>query len=62
MAEVNASPNAEFLVNGQYTFEVGGKNKKKKQIADLPDSYIVMDDITTGFDNVIPLWIFGFLY
>jgi hypothetical protein len=62
MAEVNASPNADFLVNGQHTFEVGGKNKKKKQIADLPDSYIVMDDITTGFDNVIPLWLFGFLY
>jgi len=62
MAEVNASPNADFLVNGQHTFEVGGKNKKKKQIANVPDSYIVMDDIATGFDNVIPLWLFGFLY
>ncbi|MBN2261464.1 MAG: ATP-binding protein, partial [Prolixibacteraceae bacterium] len=62
MDEVNASPNADFLVNGQHTFEVGGKNKKKKQIANVPDSYIVMDDIATGFDNVIPLWLFGFLY
>jgi uncharacterized protein len=61
-AEVNASPQADFLVNGQYTFEIGGKNKKKKQIADIPNSFIVMDDIETGYDNVVPLWLFGFLY
>ncbi|HKM94727.1 MAG TPA: AAA family ATPase [Prolixibacteraceae bacterium] len=61
-AMLNASPHADFLVNGKYTFEVGGKNKKKKQIADVDNSFIVMDDIETGYDNVIPLWLFGFLY
>lgn len=62
VAEVNASPYADFLINGQYTFEIGGKNKNKKQIANIPESYIVMDDIETGYDNVLPLWMFGFLY
>lgn len=60
--DVNASPHADFLINNQYTFEIGGKNKKKKQIADVPDSFIVMDDIESGYENVIPLWMFGFLY
>lgn len=61
-AQLNASPHADFLVNGKYTFEVGGKNKNKKQIANIDNSFIVMDDIETGYDNVIPLWLFGFLY
>ncbi len=29
---------------------------------DLPDSYVVNDDVEMGFGNKIPLWLFGFLY
>jgi uncharacterized protein len=61
-AQVNASPYADFLVSNKYTFEIGGKNKKKKQIPIVPNSFIVMDDIESGYENVIPLWMFGFLY
>lgn len=53
---------ADFLVDGKYTFEIGGKNKKQKQILDIPDSFVVKDDIELGVDNLIPLWLFGFLY
>ena len=52
----------DLLVDGQHLFEVGGKNKKYKQIADIPNSYVVMDGIDVGFDNKIPLWLFGMLY
>jgi len=62
VAEVNASPQADFLVNEQFTFEIGGKNKKQKQIENLPNSFIVKDDIEVGFENVIPLWLFGMMY
>ena len=36
--------------------------KKFKQIKDLPDSYVVNDDVEIGMGNKIPLWLFGFLY
>ena len=52
----------DFLVDGHYIFEVGGKGKKFKQIKDLPDSYVVNDDVEIGMGNKIPLWLFGFLY
>jgi len=52
----------DFLVDDNYYFEVGGKNKKKKQIAELEKAFVVKDDIETGFINIIPLWLFGLLY
>ena len=52
----------DFLVDGRYIFEVGGKGKKFKQIKDLSDSYVVNDDVEIGMGNKIPLWLFGFLY
>lgn len=52
----------DFLVNNRYTFEVGGKSKTRKQIAAIPDSFLVVDGIETGTRNEIPLWLFGFLY
>ncbi len=51
----------DFAVNG-YTFEIGGKNKTKKQIKNVENAFIVKDDIEIGSKNVIPLWLFGFLY
>ncbi len=52
----------DFLVDEKYLFEIGGKNKSFKQIKDLPNSFVVADDIEIGFGNKIPLWLFGFLY
>ena len=53
---------ADFLVDDKYYFEVGGKSKTKKQIADLDDAFIAKDNIELGFENTIPLWLFGFMY
>jgi predicted AAA+ superfamily ATPase len=52
----------DFLVDNQYTFEVGGKNKSHKQIMGIEDSYIISDGIEYGSMNKLPLWVFGFLY
>jgi hypothetical protein len=59
---IHHAPQGDLLVDEKYTFEVGGKRKGFKQIADLPDSYVVADNIETGFGNKIPLWLFGFIY
>jgi predicted AAA+ superfamily ATPase len=59
--EVIVSPVADFLV-GDYTFEVGGKNKGLKQIQGINKAYIVKDDIELAYLNTIPLWQFGLTY
>ena len=56
------SETADFLVDKTWTFEVGGRNKKGKQIENQKYGFRALDGIETGYGNVIPLWIFGFLY
>jgi len=56
------SDKADFLVNEKFIFEVGGKNKNKKQIAQIDNAFVVADDIEIGFGNKIPLWLFGMMY
>ena len=60
--KLNEPQVGDLLVDGKYLFEIGGKNKQYKQIADLPDSYVIADDTETGFGNKIPMWLLGFLY
>ncbi len=59
--KVLASPVSDFLVDG-HTFEVGGKSKTRKQIADISDAYVVKDDIEYAYMNTLPLWAFGLNY
>ncbi|RYG20503.1 MAG: AAA family ATPase [Chitinophagaceae bacterium] len=56
------SGQGDFLVNDEYVFEIGGKNKTNKQITNVTSAFVVADDIEYGFKNTIPLWLFGFLY
>jgi hypothetical protein len=57
-----ASKQGDFIVDGKYLFEIGGKNKSFSQIKDLPNYFVAADDIEAGFGNKIPIWLFGFLY
>jgi predicted AAA+ superfamily ATPase len=59
---VELAGSGDFIVNGRYTFEVGGKKKGFKQLSGVDDAFVVADDIEAGFKNKIPLWLFGFLY
>jgi predicted AAA+ superfamily ATPase len=58
---VYSHKNADFQID-DLIFEVGGKNKTKKQIAGLSEAYLVKDDIVFGYQNTIPLWHFGMSY
>lgn len=60
--EVDYPDKGDFMVDRKYVFELGGRNKKSKQISTVDKAYVVSDNIETGFANHIPLWLFGFLY
>ncbi len=42
--------------------EIGGKNKARSQLKNIENGYIFKDGIISGYENVIPLWLAGFLY
>jgi len=58
---VTSPDKGDYLVNGRYLFEVGGRRKTFKQIKDVPDSFLAVDDTLVGQGNKIPLWMFGML-
>jgi len=60
--QVHYHHEGDFLVDEEVILEVGGKSKDAKQIKELNNAYLAIDDIESGYDNVIPLWLFGFLY
>lgn len=59
---IGFAKDGDFIVDGRYLFEIGGKGKGFAQIRNIPDSFVAADDIEFGFGNRIPLWLFGFLY
>lgn len=61
VSDVISSRTSDFEIDGK-SFEVGGKNKGKKQITDAKEGYVVKDDIEFGSGNIIPLWAFGLMY
>ncbi|MBQ9417272.1 MAG: AAA family ATPase [Bacteroidales bacterium] len=58
---ITSSKVSDFEVDG-LTFEIGGKGKGGSQVENIPDAYIVKDDLEYAYRNIIPLWHFGFLY
>lgn len=60
--KVHLPKQGDFLVNGKYTFEVGGKGKGQKQLSGIENAWVVKDDIEFPMMKTIPLWMFGLLY
>lgn len=50
--------NAIFKVNHAYDFRV----EENMRVRNNPDLYYAIDKVEVGADNLIPLWLFGFLY
>jgi predicted AAA+ superfamily ATPase len=59
---IQYSEKGDFRVDDQFTFEIGGANKTRRQIHDVSESRVVADDIEWGRNHMIPLWMFGCLY
>ncbi|MDQ7060849.1 MAG: hypothetical protein Q9M43_06795 [Sulfurimonas sp.] len=60
--QVHFFDKGDFIVDDKLVFEVGGASKTDKQLQKNDCGYVVADNIEIGFDNKIPLWLFGFLY
>ncbi|MGB3607989.1 ATP-binding protein [Psychroserpens sp.] len=60
--EIHLAEKGDFIIDKTYTFEIGGKGKTSKQIQNIKNSFVVRDDMEVGSLNVIPLYLFGFLY
>jgi len=60
--QIHLADKGDFIINKKYTFEIGGKNKSKNQIKGIENSFVVRDDIEVGALNIIPLYLFGFMY
>lgn len=52
----------DFVVDGEYDFEIGGRQKGSEQLRGKKNAVIAADGIEVGTKNKIPLWLFGFLY
>ncbi len=55
---VKSSKQLDFRVNDKYEFVIGGKYT----LAEGNDCFAAADMIEVGDGNVVPLWLFGFLY
>jgi len=52
----------DFKIDGKITIEVGGNDKSFDQIADVPDSYVLADNMEFPVGKKLPLWIVGLTY
>ncbi len=62
---IYASENVDYSVqlqNREIEVEIGGKSKSRKQIKSIKNGFVFKDDIEIGYENVIPLYLVGFLY
>jgi len=59
---ISAPPNGDFLIDDQWTIEIGGAGKTFAQIAAQSNAFVVRDALEYPIGNILPLWVFGMLY
>lgn len=59
---IDYTEQGDFLIEQNYTIEVGGRGKTTQQTQGISNSYIAADNLEYGSGTKIPLWMFGFLY
>lgn len=60
--QIEYTRQGDFLIDHKLTFEIGGKSKDGKQVAQTENSYIAADDMEFPVGNKLPLWLFGLMY
>ncbi len=60
--DIRFTDQGDFLVDNSIHFEIGGKQKSAKQLREAKNGFVIADGIEFGYNNKIPLWLFGFLY
>lgn len=58
---VDYATRGDFVVDGTYTFEIGGGGKGRKQIEGIENAYVVRDSLVYPVGEVLPLWMFGLI-
>lgn len=59
---IELAKTGDFIIDGKWTFEIGGPSKDSSQIQGVDDAYLAIDELEHPYLNRIPLWLFGFLY
>jgi predicted AAA+ superfamily ATPase len=57
---LNITEQGHFQTDHKQTFETGVSERTFR--GNMKEHYSVVDDMETGLDNKIPLWLFGFMY
>ena len=60
--QIEYTRQGDFLIDHKLTFEIGGKSKDGKQVAQTENSYIAADNMEFPVGNKLPLWLFGLMY
>jgi len=60
--EITIPSSGDFCLDDSMVFEIGGKSKTFKQVANLDNAWCAIDEIEVGSGRRIPLWLFGFMY
>jgi predicted AAA+ superfamily ATPase len=60
--QVHYHDKGDFVIDDNIVCEVGGSSKDQTQLQNQKNSFIIADNIEIGYENKIPLWLFGFLY
>ena len=58
---VSASRHADFVVDGRWRVEIGGRNHSARPRGDNADAILAVGGTEIGADRRVPLWLFGCL-
>lgn len=59
--KISLPKQGDFMIDNQYIFEIGGKGKTNKQVKNIENSFVVVDDEDFPVSK-IPLWVLGMGY
>ena len=60
--QVEYNKRGDYLIDHTLVFEIGGKAKDGKQVANMDNAFIASDDFDYPMGNKLPLWLFGLMY